>query len=213
VLAVAHRGFELPHDLLRLWVPALACLGLAGGLLGAWLAVRRAAFSRLPRALHRPALATAGGLTLGEALHLLRVRARSLVALTSHVFTRRIRRQVFDAAYEDLAFRERLVASLIYRLPRAPRAEPVPSPALLAVAERASRMPTTLWFERPGQLEDLVAAGQATLCHALLAHVARLAGPSAAVVGVEARARELWARLDADPHALVRERTSGGAGR
>jgi predicted acylesterase/phospholipase RssA len=204
VLGALDRGGPAwTADLLLRWIPALACLGLAGGLAGGWLALRRALVARLPRSLHRPTLAALGGLTLGEASHLVRVRLRSLLALTNHVFTRRIRRQVFDAAYEDLAFRERLVANLVYRLPRAPQAEPCPSPALLAVAVRASRMPTTLWFERPGQLDDLVATGQATLCHALLAHLQRLGALTPAQSALRERLLALWQRLDAEPHCLL----------
>jgi hypothetical protein len=67
-------------------------------------------------------------------------------------------------------------------------------------------MPTTLWFEQPDQLDDLVACGQATLCHALLCHLERDGEPTAAATSeLAARARHLWERLNEEPHALVRE--------
>jgi hypothetical protein len=67
-------------------------------------------------------------------------------------------------------------------------------------------MPTTLWFERDGQLDDLVACGQATLCHALLSHLERTPPATPAAADLAARARSVWERLNASPHSLLRER-------
>lgn len=206
VILASERGVEFWYDLLYLWLPAAACLGLGVATLLGLYESRRAVVAHLPPRLRSSAGLAMAGLRWGEAAHLAAVRARSLVALTAHVFTRRIRRQVFDAAYEDEVLRDRLVANLITRLPRWSQGQPLPSATLLEVARRAGRMPTTLWFEQQDQLDDLVATGQATLCHALLCHLERTGQPTEAADDLTARARALWDRLNEEPHALVRER-------
>ena len=205
VILASERGVELRYDLLNVWLPAAACLGAALAILFGLYETRRAVVAHLPPRLRNSAGLALAGLKWSEAAHMVAARARSLYALTTHVFTRRIRRQVFDAAYEDEVLRDRLVANLITRLPRWSQERLAPSPGLLEVAHRAGRMPTTLWFEQPDQLDDLVACGQATLCHALLWHVERDGGPTA-TAELAARARHLWGRLNEEPHALVRER-------
>jgi predicted acylesterase/phospholipase RssA len=206
--AATSDGLQLPTDLLLRWFPAAVCLGLAG--LALWSAGRGILSLRrhLPASLLGVVLAVGGGLGLGELRHLVRVRARSLAAMVSHVFTRRIRRQVFEAAYEDERYRDRVVANLLYRLPRDRDESPRPSAALLEVAERAGRMPTTLWFRDADELPTLIACGQATLCHALLAHIKRIDEPDEKVEAVAAATRDLWERLNDDPFALVRERVA-----
>jgi len=203
------RGPLWSEDPLLLWMPGLACSAAAVGAVALAVVALRRLSTRLPRPLRHPFLTTLGNLGLYEAAHLLRVRLRSLAALTSHVFTRRIRRQVFETAYEDELYRDRLVANLIYRLPRHRELEPRPSTTLLDVADLASRMPTTLWFEDPEQLPTLVACGQATLCHALLGHIERLDDPDDDVARVADQARRLWDRINDTPLDLGRERLEG----
>jgi predicted acylesterase/phospholipase RssA len=187
------------EDLLGLWVPGLACGAMALLPLIALGVGLSAARRILPAGLRRRFVAAVGDLALGEALELVKIRAASLVALTSHVFTRRIRRQVFDAAFDEEGARERLVPSLIARLVSDRCPAPQPSPPLLGVAERAGRMPTTLWFEHPGQCDELIACGQATLCHALLDHLRDRDDADE----LRGRVEELWQRLCEDPLCLI----------
>jgi len=200
----AARGPRLADDLLRLWIPGAACAG--AGLLLAWLLIvaRRGLRRALPRGIRGSALRAAGGLSLGELRHVVAVRLASLVAVVSHVFTRRIRRAVFDATYEDEAFRGRVVPCLMSAWPAERAPGPSPSPALAELVDRARRMPTTLWFECPQQLPDLIACGQASLVAGLLAHLER--HPTSGEPQLEQRLDDLWQRLNNDPHALVRER-------
>ncbi len=87
---------------------------------------------------------------------------------------------------------------------------PPPSEAQLAIARAAHEMDTTLWLERPGQLDDLVAAGQGTLCLNLLVHVQECRqapgldpARAARLAALEARLAGVWERLTREPRALI----------
>jgi predicted acylesterase/phospholipase RssA len=197
-------------DLLLL--PPLAVL-LA--LLAVLLLARRWALGALARGapgMDRRVLSIVLGLGLAEAWAAFRDRARSLQALASSVFMERVRRLVYRRVFEDRRFEGRRVANLVYDLARPDAAEGLPpelapSEAIRAVVARAVAMPTTLWFTEPGQLRDLVAAGQATACFNLLEHLHRRGaledpGSEEAAATVDAL-RRLWAALREDPFAAL----------
>jgi hypothetical protein len=117
-------------------------------------------------------------LTVPEFVQLVVLRLTSVVALTSGVFMKRIRGLVFDSVFRDEQYKGLRISNLIYSLAlerpalfaRHPWLEP--GPRLVALAEAAEKMPTTLWFTEPeAQFETLESAGAATVCFVLLRHL------------------------------------------
>lgn len=118
-------------------------------------------------------------LTVPEFAQMLTLRVTSLLALTSSIFMSRVRGLVFRQAYSDPNFKGRRISNLIYSLTRD---EPKlftqhpwlqPKPHLVALAQQAEGMPTTLWFTEDKQFYTLEAAGEATTCFVLLRHIVK----------------------------------------
>jgi hypothetical protein len=117
-------------------------------------------------------------LTVPEFVQLLVLRVTSVVALTSSVFMKRIRGLIFDSVFRDAKYKGLRISNLIYSLalerPALFAEHPwlKPNPRLVARAEAAEKMPTTLWFTEPEeQFETLELAGAATVCFVLLRHI------------------------------------------
>jgi len=153
-------------------------------------------------------------LTIAKTLDLLEVRARSLYALTANVFLHRVRRLVYDKTFADPRYDRKIIANLIYELAGGTKRQKAPewltpSSAMQACADRATAMATTLWFDEPGQLPDLVACGQCTMCYCLLRHITGLQEEGGAyppeVREVFDRAFGFWGRLQQDPKVLLTE--------
>jgi predicted acylesterase/phospholipase RssA len=205
--------FAVLWDLFTLGIPLLLTATLGGTLPWLWRRVKRAVAARYP--------ANAAGLwhwlrrlPLTEILDLLDLRVRSLLALTTDVFMKRIRALGYARLYGNSRYEGRRIANLVYGLidarPRAPWL--APSPAQIAVAERAAAVPTTLWFDDTAALRAVVACGQSTLCYNVLDHLVTRHGLDPAALPPAARAlhddaRALWERLQSDPEALLRDRT------
>lgn len=155
-------------------------------------------------------------------LDLVQLRVGSLLALTSSVFMRRIRALVYGEVYGNPRYELSRVSNLVYHLRSGERFTPLPgvpapSTRLRAVADTASGMPTTLWFDagEPWRQPSLVACGQATLCYNLMKRLVR-SHPGSPPEAWPVEARELWdrlvadwQRLNADPYALLREDLPG----
>ncbi|MCI0571741.1 MAG: patatin-like phospholipase family protein [Myxococcaceae bacterium] len=200
--------------LLRTGLPLVLTAGLGVGLPWLWRTLRdrvRASFPGKAERLWR----YLKGLPIPEAAELVDLRLRSLMAMVARVFMKRVRGLGYAMLYEDGSFDERPVASLIYTLPRAHAREGrrgvpawlLPSEVLLEVTRQAVAMDTTLWFDDPAQLRALVAAGQATLCHQLLAHLHSRHGEGEETQPEAARPlyralREVWAQAQSAPLTL-----------
>ncbi|MEM7305268.1 MAG: patatin-like phospholipase family protein [Planctomycetota bacterium] len=142
-------------------------------------------------------------LRVTQVLAMLNLRVTSLLALTSSVFMKRIRGLVYGLVYSDEKYAGKRVSNLIYALTSErdwpsvlPPEVPRPSDELRRVATAAADMPTTLWFEREDELDNLLAAGQATVCMNLMKWIARGHGRDPESYPDEVRA--LWERLLAD---------------
>jgi predicted acylesterase/phospholipase RssA len=198
------------------WLPTLVLLALvlmvAGGapLVAWWLrgAIRgplRVKVSRLWAFLREQRLSVLRDLVV--------LRGRSLHALTSRVFMKRIR--ALGLARLFTAFGGRALANQVSDLlaaeevwDRNERYQGLarPSPALLACARTAHELETTLWFEDEAQLRAVVAAGCGTLCFNLLVHVrGRLEGAAddPRLQHLELQLLSLWEALNRDPALLV----------
>jgi hypothetical protein len=141
-------------------------------------------------------------LTVHEALMMVELRVGSLLALTSSVFMKRIRGLVFGDVTHDPAYEGRWMANFIYALelnwPKLWSRHPWlrPSDALRKLAKDAEAYPTTLWFDKPAQMDMVARVGEATTCYILLKFMvenreAQLADP-------RSPASELFARLKAE---------------
>jgi predicted acylesterase/phospholipase RssA len=118
---------------------------------------------------------TLSRLSLGWLIDLIAVRARSLLAMSSSVFTKNIRDLRYRELFADAEYRHRVLGNQIYdlaplrhRQQTAAAAIVRTTPAIQALADRARDMPTTLWFEDDRQLDDVLLCGQLTACYNLL---------------------------------------------
>ena len=156
-----------------------------------------------------------GRLTLGQLKQMLRLRATSVLTLTTSIFMKRIRALGYERLYGQAGGTEARVSNLVYSLAPSKTAKPplptlrAPSEALDHVACLAFSMPTTLWFDARWQLPSLVAAGQASLCYNLIKQLARraTASPAGLSPAQEARLEALcadYARFNEDPFWLLR---------
>ncbi len=137
------------------------------------------------------------------------LRLRSLVAIASSVFMKRIRSLGFRAVYSVPALRQRTVANFIYDLPEVAvageQAYPswlLPTSAQLEQAAIANAMPTQLWFDAgKGELAALISTGQSTACFNLLDFIGRLIAKQStpALLELQARLQEIWRQLQRAP--------------
>lgn len=89
------------------------------------------------------------------------------------------------------------------------RAGVEPTAAMRQIAERAREMPTSLWFDHEGQLEEAILCGRFTGCYNLLKYVTNLpAERSEATAELRDRLQGLWQTLVAEvpPASAVCER-------
>lgn len=154
-------------------------------------------------------------ISLTGLLELIDRRARTLEAITSTVFLKRIRSLQQEICFIDSKLRDRVVFSLIYTLLEPNRAllrqQPwlTPNEKLQAAAKRAEEVGTRLWTDDEAELRATITTGQATTLHKLceLYYLGRrpelkaILGPD-----FEQRARELWSALQVDPEALLKTR-------
>lgn len=206
-------GFGV-DDVFLLGLPLLLTLVVAVGLV--WL---RRTFHREQHRVRTetevhlwPALAD---LSISDVLDLVESRARSLVALTSSIFMKRVRGLIQRSLFIDEEYRHRVAFNLIYDMDRsrptlyrdAPWIEP--NAALETLAREAESVPTTLWMSET-QLLTLIAAGQATTCFTIMEYLLEHRSVAAGETGTEeaallGTARDLWMQLMNNPMAFVRQ--------
>lgn len=175
-IQLIREGLWRPQNLLLYGVPGTLAAGVAGAL---WWAHRRLREGNqlLASTIDVQAWASLKKLTVPEFTQMLALRVTSVLALTSSIFMARIRRLVFGRVFEDENFQGRRISNLIYSMARNQpalfEAHPWlrPSPAMVALAQNAEAMPTTLWFTDKSQFDTVERAGQATGCFVLLRHL------------------------------------------
>jgi hypothetical protein len=123
-------------------------------------------------------------LRIGTVKQMILSRLKSVFILANDIYLKQIRRMYYDALFADPNYKDRSVQNAIYDLSKIkfpgnhlPATGPVPSPALIEVAEKARTMGTTLWFDSKHQAEktkeNIIAAGQFTTCYNLLKHLSK----------------------------------------
>ncbi|MGR9115103.1 MAG: patatin-like phospholipase family protein [Gammaproteobacteria bacterium] len=204
------------YNLFLVVIPA-AQVGIAAyGLV--WLRRRiRKALKQIPM-VGRAAWKDIKHLTVDDLVDMVSLRISSLFAMAGSVFMKRVRSLVYGLIYGDFRkpvrkvldemYGSKRISQLIYHLKTGEKfsAELLragigePSDALREVTDSAANMPTTLWFDKKGQLEMLIASGQATLCYNLMKYLVRNFGENPELFPSDAR--QLWDRLEADWQAF-----------
>lgn len=181
------RGsFLVWPDLFTSIIPLLLALFALLSLWGVRRLIRNDLLPRIPQEGRRGWQALRR-LTIDQFLYLLELRLKSLLALTSSVFMRRIRGLVLNRIYADWHYRGKVIANFIYELASGhqPRFDKLPgldapSPQLQKILDDACHMPTTLWFDTAEQLSTVVVAGQATVCFNLMDYIVKTYGKEVA---------------------------------
>ncbi|HJT27340.1 MAG TPA: patatin-like phospholipase family protein [Pyrinomonadaceae bacterium] len=154
-------------------------------------------------------------LTVPELIDLISGRAKSLIALTSSVFLKRIRALVYKDIKVHPSYLGREVTNLIYDLddttkfPKAIVNELAPTEELRELAKRAELMETTLWINDAEELRNLIACGQATTCFNILRHILHerrneLNTSGSQEEGIYKNALALWEVVKKDRYAFLR---------
>ncbi|NJK52253.1 MAG: hypothetical protein HC936_04415 [Leptolyngbyaceae cyanobacterium SU_3_3] len=154
-------------------------------------------------------------LTVDEFFYLLELRITSLLALTGSVFMDRIKALNLAQVYENKAYEGKRISNRIDRLIDPKRKVNLPGitplrSMLKEVIERATEMPTTLWFDNSQQLVDVTIAGQATICFNLMQYIVRQYGEDSEIYPLAIK--EMWDKLKQDweilnenPNSLLQE--------
>jgi predicted acylesterase/phospholipase RssA len=203
LLAVAVARFQQARlhwfDVFTIGVPALVCLAVGYLFWWAYACVRDEGLAKVPKLGDR-SWTLLRKVSLRQLLAMLSLRMRSSLVLTTTIFMSRIRRLGYQRVFGDARYAESRVSNLIYELTSGrtwPQEldglAPPPTPAIVALADRASQTPTTLWFDSPDQCDDLIALGRATIIPALLAWLVRRHGRDPQRFPPTLRA--LWQRL------------------
>jgi len=114
-------------------------------------------------------------LTIPEITELVNSRIRSVIAMSSSVFMRRIRAMGFRSVFADSEMNKKLIPNLIYDIDNESRwgdeikaAELEPFKELRDLVCKAESFKTNLWFLEESDLKTLIACGRATICFKLL---------------------------------------------
>ncbi len=151
-------------------------------------------------------------------LYLVKFRLGSVSTMVSSLFLRRIRRLQLDSLYDDSSWNYRFKSNYIYALNEE---DSDISPAARRVINMANNMPTTLWFTQKekdeGMLDNLIAAGQITMCHNLIKYIKKIKEgryqdrvwavlspeEQEAITTMETSMKKDWERFQEDPHWLL----------
>ncbi len=162
IASIVQLAANWRHNVMPI-VAASALAFLVGWLWLMALRLKRSATATRPRPLLWRQILR---LTTAELIDALRVRAESLIALTSRVFMKRVRALTYRRLFERPSTSRRTIANRITELRDAEEA----TDAMRALGARAASMNTTLWFSTEEELRDLIAAGEMTTCLNLLRH-------------------------------------------
>lgn len=153
-------------------------------------------------------------LTLPDLLNLLESRMSSLLALTGQVFMKRIRQLILTSVMATPERRNRVAFNILYDMllshPRIKAKDPdlEPSDGLKAVADRAEKMETTLWFANESDLKNLIVCGQATVCFSILRflldhHDAAIKDPKSPFHALFVLAKDRWMKMKQNPDCFL----------
>lgn len=151
-------------------------------------------------------------LTVPEVIEFASSRLKSLIAMASDVFMKRIRDLGYTGIFADTEMNRKIIPNQIYDLDKKlnfksqwsefiSEAELKPSEKLRAASRRAERYATNLWFLQPEELDNLIFCGRATLCYKIMRYLLRFRAAKLAAIGspergLFERARQNWRNLN-----------------
>jgi hypothetical protein len=124
-------------------------------------------------------------LRIGALKQMMAARFKSVFILANDIYLKQIRRMYFDELFRDESYKNRVIQNTIYDLSKAKfdTAESHdndklhPSERMIAIAEKARTMGTTLWFDSRHVSEQMkeciIATGQFTTCFNLLRYLSK----------------------------------------
>jgi predicted acylesterase/phospholipase RssA len=184
VSTIVRTGLSAGTGLSLLVAAGLVLLPLAAAI-SAWRSLRKSVAARWNL------LAVLGGFGVGDLVQALAMRARSVLAILSNVFMKRVRSQEYDQVRTLLSKRVRCVRVSINDYERW-KDDPEVTEAMRETCLRAFEMATTLWCTE-AEVETLVAAGRIAACRTLLEAVRKDETKAAFADELEALWRELGA--------------------
>ncbi len=119
---------------------------------------------------------------------------------------------VYNQLYADDRYKNKRISNLIDDLIRPQKKQVAdflnPSESIRDVANQASNMPTTLWFENESEQRSLVACGHFTMCYNLLEFIVRKFGADdtkypAQVTTLYQKAVADWNSMKINPFCLL----------
>ena len=140
---------------------------------------------------------------------LVQSRLHSMMAVLNDLFFVRHRILGYALLYGFPGWRRQLLSVEIFSLDVDPPADAPPvTPAMQSVGRKAADQPTAFWYDKPHQLEELVATGQMCMCRNLIVFLRRRLQEDtlverAACEALLARAEDDWHRMSLDPLVLV----------
>ena len=154
-------------------------------------------------------------LTMPELIDLISGRAKSLIALASSVFLKRVRAMIYKDINVHPSYQHRQFANLIYDLDDIGKfgttvtAELRPE-QFASLARRAEDVATSLWSTGDNELRDLVACGQVTTCFNLMRYIFKersteLNTPGSREEEIYKNAMQHWEAAKQNQYAFLRE--------
>ena len=148
-------------------------------------------------------------LHLSQVPWLLKIRIGAIMSVISDIFFVRHRILGYSLLYGFPGWRRQLLSAEIFSLSVEPPMDaPVVSQAMKDVGKLAADQPTAFWYDKPHQLEELVATGQMCMCRNLVVFLRRRlkerdTTDRERLSELLQRAEADWATLTANPRALV----------
>lgn len=140
---------------------------------------------------------------------LVHIRIAALMSVVGDIFFVRHRILGYSLLYGFPGWRRQLLSAEIFSLSVVPPMDaPTVSPNMKAVGELAAKQPTAFWYDKPHQLEELVATGQMCMCRNLIVFLRRRLREKGGANRTDlqkllSRAEADWARFTENPVALV----------
>lgn len=119
-------------------------------------------------------------LSLGFLKQMISSRLKSVFILANDIYLKQIRRMYYIELFANDQYRDHVIQNTIYDLSLVTVSKHKfnPSDAIIAVAEKARNMGTTLWFDEKHEAEkmrlSIIATGQFTTCYNLLRYLEKL---------------------------------------
>lgn len=230
-LALGYYAFKNERPILIFIAGAVTAFTFAFFLLGIWLKGLPTNF-QVPKAFTQP-LGKLLKLKLYVYENLIMNRFNSLMKLSNDVFLKHIRRLNYARIFQNAQWNNRRIMTAIYELRTGEirfedkiakgelRAKLKPSEAMQEVADRASKMGTTLWYtaeeleaagdHKTNLLDTVIACGQFTMCWNLLEYLDKLDKDATNTTAqhevlktCRKQLEEDWAQFQMDPYWITR---------